>query len=105
MRERAYSLAKYLRWLADWHQRELADAQKHSCEGIRTRFYRAMLALAERDENAYEMVVSELGDCRECWNNLLRLAICGHATGTMLSVGGFDKMADVMVDELERMLP
>jgi hypothetical protein len=104
VREQALCSAKYLDWLADWHQRELADAQRHSCAASLPRMHRMMLALAERDENAYEIVVAELGDCHECWNNLLRLAICGHTTGTMLRIGGFEKMADVMAGELERMV-
>jgi hypothetical protein len=104
VRESAYSHAKYLRWLADWHHRELADVQRHSCEASLPRMHRMMLALAERDENAYEIVVSELGDCHECWNNLLRLAVCGHTSNSMLSVGGADKLADVMAEELERLV-
>ena len=104
VRERAYRQADYLRWLADWFQRELADTQKHSCEPSVPRLYRAMMALAEGDENAYELVVDELGTCHECWNNLLRLAICGHTTGMMLRSGGADKLADVMAGELERLV-
>lgn len=104
VRESAYSHAKYLRWLADWHQREQAEAKKHSCKASEPRLYRAMMALAAEDEDAYTIVVAELGDCFHCWNNLLRLAVCGHATGTMLSVGGKDKLADVMAEELERMV-
>ncbi|SOJ56452.1 hypothetical protein MSIMFB_03928 [Mycobacterium simulans] len=76
-------LVGYLNWLADWHRRELADAQEHNCEDSWPRLYRAMLALAERDENGYKIVVSELADCHKCWNNLLRLASSCHTSDSI----------------------
>ncbi|OMC44093.1 hypothetical protein A5745_16795 [Mycobacterium sp. IS-2888] len=101
IRDDATRLVNYLRWLADYHRRERAAAQKHSCADSWTRMYRMMLALAERDENAYSIVVSELGDCQTCWNTLLRLAISHHTSENMLRVGGADKLADALADELK----
>ncbi|WP_158021352.1 hypothetical protein [Mycolicibacterium chubuense] len=68
------------------------------------RMHRMMLALAEHDEPGYEMIVSELGECPNCWTAVLRQVISRLTSDSMLIVGGADKLADVIVGELERLL-
>jgi hypothetical protein len=91
-------------WLNDYMYHLLDESSRHFCADAWPRMYRMMLALAERDENAYALVVSELGPCSRCWDELLRLVTGLHTSDSMLRAGGRDKLADVLADEVKELL-
>jgi hypothetical protein len=102
IRDDASLVVKDLMALACLHQHEADQAKWHVCQDSWPRLCRMILALSQSDENAYELVVSELGTCNKCWNALLRLSIGRLISDSMLGVGGADKLADVVA--LERLV-
>jgi hypothetical protein len=77
----------------------------HACQDSWPRIWRMALALVEQDRNAYDVVLSELGDCPDCLRNALNTAMHQFTGGLVLQAGSLTRSADVAQAELERMLP
>lgn len=75
----------------------------HVCDGNNwPRLWRMILALSERDEDAYQRVMSEIRNCPDCLVDALTHAVRAWAADTMLRAGGLDKAADMAAEEIAR---
>ncbi|OSC30700.1 hypothetical protein B8W69_06595 [Mycobacterium vulneris] len=63
-----------------------------------------ILALAEHDEDAYNLVIAEIQDCPRCLVNVLHHAMRGWSAYFMLGAGSHAEAADLAAQEIERYL-
>jgi hypothetical protein len=76
----------------------------HTCSDNWIRVHRMMLALVRWDDEAYKLVMAELGDCPSCLRGALATVLHQHTNNYALQAGSLDKAADYLVGELERLL-
>jgi hypothetical protein len=78
--------------------------KSHECQGNLPRVWRLVLALIEWDESAYRLTMGEIRDCTDCLADALSIVLPMLGGRCVLDSGGRDKAADVVAEEIERML-
>ena len=74
----------------------------HTCRNSSTSTHRLQLALLDANDDAYNTVCAELGDCPRCWRDVALTAVHQLANERALHAGSRAKAADFTAKNIQR---